>query len=102
MYMYTQICDELVVLKGLVDNFYFLKIPQNFFSLFVSQEDIEKFRQQVSLKGAAKSEEPEKAPSTLKITEVPEEEEAKLPNGHAKINGDIAHTGPRGVTVGGE
>lgn len=72
------------------------------FSLFVSQEDIEKFRQQVSLKGAAKSEEPEKAPSTLKITEVPEEEEAKLPNGHAKINGDIAHTGPRGVTVGGE
>ena len=54
------------------------------------------------MKGAAKSEEPEKAPSTLKITEVPEEEEAKLPNGHAKMNGDIAHTGPRGVTVGGE
>lgn len=85
----ASVLDTLNVINGIV----FVQI---------SQEDIEKFRQQVSLKGAAKSEEPEKAPSTLKITEVPEEEEAKLPNGHAKINGDIAHTGPRGVTVGGE
>lgn len=74
----------------------------DFFKKFVSQEDIEKFRQQVSLKGVAKTEEPEKPQNKLTITEVPEDsEEAKLPN--SQMNGDIAHSaGPREVTVGGE
>lgn len=54
------------------------------------------------MKGAANSEETVKVKDSLKITEISEDGDSKHPSNHTKLNGDISHTVPREVTVGGE
>ncbi|XP_062583916.1 clustered mitochondria protein homolog isoform X1 [Saccostrea cucullata] len=83
----ASVLDTLNVINGIV----FVQI---------SQEDIEKFRQQVSMKGAAITEETEKPKDSLTITEL--SDDTSLPSNHTQVNGDISHTVPREVTVGGE